>query len=53
MRMQRVIFQYEIESPILSIDTNNSNLMVVGTQDRLARLFQVNPPFSIVGQTKN
>ena len=53
LRMQRIIFQYEIGSPILSIDSNSSNIMAVGTTDRLARIFQINAPFSLIGQTKN
>jgi hypothetical protein len=51
--MQRTIFQYDIGSSILSLDTNLSNILVVGTQDRVARLFQINAPFSNLGQTKN
>lgn len=51
--MQRVIFQYDIGSAILSLDSNLSNTLVVGTQDRVARLFQINAPFSMIGQTKN
>lgn len=51
--MQRVIFQYDIGSSILSLDSNSSNTLIVGTQDRVARLFHINAPFSMIGQTKN
>jgi hypothetical protein len=51
--MQKMIFQYDINSSILSIDTNNNNLMSLGTMDRIARIFTITSPFTQYGQTKN
>ena len=51
--MQKIIFQYDINSALLSIDTNNNNLMSTGTMDRLARIFTIISPFTQYGQTKN
>ena len=52
-RVQKVINQYEIGSPILSLDSNSFNILAVGSVDRLARLFHMNFPFDLLGQTKN
>ena len=51
--MMKPIFQYEVDSPVLSLDTNSANNIAVGNMDRMARVYEGNPPFSLIGCTKN
>lgn len=39
IRMFRPIFQYEPNSPILSIDINKNGLVAIGCVDRVARIY--------------
>lgn len=39
IKMFKPIFQYEIGSPILSMDCNNTGLVSIGSLDRTARIF--------------
>lgn len=53
LKMMKLIFQYEVDSPVLSLDMNNHDWLAVGNMDRMARVFQANHPFSLMGCTKN
>lgn len=53
IKMCRPIYQYEIGSPVLSLDINNSGIMAAGCLDRSARIFDLNAPFSLVSKTKS
>ena len=53
IRMCRPIYQYEICSPVLSIDVNASGLVAVGCLDRAARIYDLNAPFNQIGKTKS
>ena len=50
--MMKPLFQYEIGAPVLSLDCRHDYL-AVGSMDRLARVFELDAPFSQVGSTKN
>lgn len=53
VRMFKPVFQYEVGSPVLSLDCNKLGIMSVGCLDRVARLYDTNAPFNLVGKTKN
>lgn len=53
IRMCRPIFQYEICSPVLSLDINSNGLLAVGCMDRSARVYDLNAPFNQIGKTKS
>lgn len=53
LKMMKPIFQYDIESPVLSLDMNNSDWLAIGNLDRMARVYQVHHPFSLLGSTKS
>lgn len=54
IRMFRPIFQYEPNSNILSIDiSSTTNLVALGCLDRVARVYELNPSFNILGKTRN
>jgi WD40 repeat protein len=53
IKMCRPIFQYEIGSPVISLDISPSNLMAAGCLDRAARIYDLNAPFNQVGKTKS
>lgn len=50
--MMKLINQFEIDSPVLSLDMN-SNSIAVGSMDRMARIYEINPGFSQLGSTKS
>ena len=52
LKMMKLINQFEIDSPVLSLDMNSSSL-AVGSMDRMARIYEINPGFSQVGSTKS
>ena len=47
------LYQYEKESPVLSLDMNSFGQLAVGNMDRLARVYEANPPFGFLGSTKS
>lgn len=51
--MCKALFQYDIGTPILSLDYQSAGLIGVGCLDRVARVFDANAPFKQLGQTKN
>ena len=53
VRMLKPIFQYEIGSPVLSMDCNHSGLLAIGCLDRTARIYQLNAPYELYGKTKS
>ncbi len=53
LKMMKPIYQYEMESPVLSLDLNKSNYLAVGNMDRMARVYEACSPFSQIGCTKN
>jgi WD40 repeat protein len=53
LKMMKPIFQYELDSPVLSLDMNARNFLAVGCMDRVARVYEVSHPFRQVGSTKN
>lgn len=53
IKMCRPIFQYEVGSPVLSIDISTGGLMAAGCLDRAARVFDLNAPFNQIAKTKS
>lgn len=53
IKMCRPIYQYEVGSPVLSIDINPSGIVAVGCLDRAARVYDLNAPFNLIGKTKS
>lgn len=51
--MNKTLFQYEVGSPILSLDYQSSGYIAAGCLDRVARIYDINAPFKLLGQTKN
>jgi katanin p80 WD40 repeat-containing subunit B1 len=39
MKMMRPIYQYEIEAPVLSLDSSSNGQLAIGTMDRLAKVY--------------
>lgn len=53
IKMCRPIFQYEVGSPVISLDINPSGLMAAGCVDRAARVYDLNAPFNQIAKTKS
>lgn len=51
--MMKQIYEYKVDSPVLSLDINANNYLAMGNMDRIARVYQTYSPFSLVGCTKN
>lgn len=53
LKMMKPIYEYKVDSPVLSLDINANNYLAMGNMDRMARVYQAYSPFSLVGCTKN
>lgn len=53
LKMMKPIFEYKVESPVLSLDINSSHYLAMGNMDRMARVYELYSPFSHLGSTKN
>ena len=51
--MCKTLYQYDVGSPVLNIDYQSSGIVAIGCMDRVARLYDVNAPFKLLGCTKN
>lgn len=53
IRMYKTLYQYEVGSAALSLDCHPEGKIAVGCLDRVARIYEMNQPFRIIGSTKN
>lgn len=53
IKMTRPIFQYEVGSPVISLDTNAEGFLAAGCLDRAARIYNLNAPFNQIAKTKS
>ena len=51
--MMKPVFEYKVDSPVLSLDINSNNYIAMGNMDRMARVYETSSPFALLGCTKN